>query len=68
MDADEPALLPLPDGGRRPPVTCRLCGRRLYGREARMWGLGPECRAKLAVRVAPLPPEHPVEQETLPGT
>lgn len=48
-------------------VTCRMCGRPLRGREARLWGLGDECRAKLAMRGAPKPPAHDVEQDTLPG-
>ncbi|GAB2874651.1 DUF6011 domain-containing protein [Streptomyces mayteni] len=51
----------------RPRVTCRLCGRPLHDREARLWGLGPDCRAKLALRQAPRPPERPVEQDPLPG-
>ncbi|MEU5609125.1 DUF6011 domain-containing protein [Streptomyces sparsogenes] len=55
---------PLPARRR---VTCRMCGRPLRGREARLWGLGDECRAKLAVRGAPRPPAHDVEQDTLPG-
>lgn len=53
--------------GRRPRVACRLCGRPLVDREARLWGLGEECRAKLGERTAPLPPEVEVEQEALPG-
>ncbi|KAB8160206.1 hypothetical protein FH609_014610 [Streptomyces sp. 3MP-14] len=60
-------MLPDPEERRRPPVHCRLCGRPLRDREARTWGLGPECRAKLALRAAPRPPEHPVEQDPLPG-
>lgn len=31
-----------------------------------MWGLGEDCRAKLAMRTAPKPPTHEVEQDTLP--
>jgi hypothetical protein len=57
-----------PDGDRPRVVVCRLCGRPLRDREARLWGLGPECRAKLALRTAPRPPGHPVEQDPLPGT
>ncbi|WP_062216367.1 DUF6011 domain-containing protein [Streptomyces sp. NBRC 109706] len=64
---DQPALLPDPEERRRPPVHCRLCGRPLRDREARTWGLGPECRAKLALRTAPPPPERPVDQDPLPG-
>ncbi|MEU7240285.1 DUF6011 domain-containing protein [Streptomyces sparsogenes] len=69
MTADDPAPLPgldAPAAGRSR-ITCRMCGRPLRGREARMWGLGEGCRDKLRVRTAPLPPEHQVEQETLPG-
>ncbi|MEU5024701.1 MULTISPECIES: DUF6011 domain-containing protein [Streptomyces] len=70
MTADDPTTLPglveEPSAPRRR-VTCRMCGRPLRGREARLWGLGDECRAKLAVRSAPRPPAHDVEQETLPG-
>ncbi|MDT0321739.1 DUF6011 domain-containing protein [Streptomyces millisiae] len=62
---DEPSAV-AGEGGR-PRVTCRLCGRPLHGREARLWGLGPDCRAKLALRQAPRPPERPVEQDPLPG-
>ncbi|MFI1336000.1 DUF6011 domain-containing protein [Streptomyces sp. NPDC020845] len=70
MTADDPITLPglveEPSAPRRR-VTCRMCGRPLRGREARLWGLGDECRAKLAVRSAPRPPARDVEQEMLPG-
>lgn len=56
----------LPAEARRR-VTCRMCGRPLRDREARMWGLGPECRGKLDPRIAPTPPAHEVEQDPLPG-
>lgn len=62
--------LPLPDDhqptGEQPRVTCRLCGRPLYGRQARLWGLGDDCRAKLAERAAPRPGGFDIEQDTLP--
>ncbi|WP_344322691.1 DUF6011 domain-containing protein [Streptomyces macrosporus] len=66
----EPA--PLPDAPEpppegRPPVLCRMCGRPLRDRQARLWGLGPECREKLAVRSAPRTAGWDVAQETLPG-
>ncbi|GAA1877841.1 DUF6011 domain-containing protein [Streptantibioticus ferralitis] len=54
-----------PEEGRR--VTCRLCGRPLTGREARLWGLGDGCRAKLAERSAPRPARGDVDQDALPG-
>ncbi|MEU1625418.1 DUF6011 domain-containing protein [Streptomyces sp. NPDC020096] len=62
--------LPLDEAGEpeeRRRVTCRLCGRPLTGREARLWGLGDGCRAKLAERGAPTPARGDVEQDTLPG-
>ncbi|WP_344633802.1 DUF6011 domain-containing protein [Streptomyces glaucosporus] len=63
---------PLPDAPEppaqdRPPVLCRMCGRPLRDRQARLWGLGPECRGKLAVRPAPRTTGWDVAQETLPG-
>ncbi|WP_147266718.1 DUF6011 domain-containing protein [Streptomyces diacarni] len=48
-------------------VVCRMCGQPLRDRASRLWGLGPACRHKLAVRTAPVPPAHEVAQETLPG-
>ncbi|WP_326692384.1 MULTISPECIES: DUF6011 domain-containing protein [unclassified Streptomyces] len=51
--------------GRR--VLCRMCGQPLRDRASRIWGLGPDCRHKLAVRTAPAPPAHEVEQDALPG-
>ncbi|MCQ4084514.1 DUF6011 domain-containing protein [Streptomyces sp. RB6PN25] len=70
MTAEPSTPLPLedppePDGRRR--VTCALCGRPLTGREARLWGLGDGCRAKLAERTAPQPGRFDVEQDTIPG-
>ncbi|MGW5018712.1 MULTISPECIES: DUF6011 domain-containing protein [Streptomyces] len=67
-----------PDGVRQPPlpgsepregrrVLCRMCGNPLRDRVSRVWGLGPDCRHKLAVRTAPAPPGRPVDQEPLPG-
>lgn len=68
--ADADPLLPGVDPGasaERSPVHCRLCGRPLRDREARTWGLGPECREKLRLRQAPRPPVREVDQDTLPG-
>jgi hypothetical protein len=60
---------PLPDSrpveGRR--VLCRMCGQPLRDRASRLWGLGPDCRHKLALRTAPRPPLHDVDQDMLPG-
>ncbi|MGY1453865.1 DUF6011 domain-containing protein [Streptomyces sp. SS8] len=56
-----------PGEGGRPRVTCRMCGRPLRDRQARLWGLGVECREKLAVRTAPVPGRWEVAQEALPG-
>ncbi|PWI44549.1 DUF6011 domain-containing protein [Streptomyces sp. ICBB 8177] len=56
---------PRAEGRRR--VTCRVCGRPLHGRQARLWGLGDDCRAKLAQRTAPRPPAHEADQDPLPG-
>ncbi|MFD1828447.1 DUF6011 domain-containing protein [Streptomyces desertarenae] len=69
----EPSPLPLPgspgpsgqEARRR--VLCRMCGRPLRGRRARLWGLGDECREKLAMRSAPVRGGWEVEQEALPG-
>ncbi|MFP8907341.1 DUF6011 domain-containing protein [Streptomyces atacamensis] len=58
---------PEPSGGGRPRVTCRMCGRPLRDRQARLWGLGVECRERLALRAAPAPGRWEVEQEALPG-
>ncbi|NSC20405.1 hypothetical protein FM076_03900 [Streptomyces albus subsp. chlorinus] len=79
-DATEPAgaaVLPgsepeeggedLPGRAARGRVVCRMCGQPLRDRASRLWGLGPDCRHKLAVRTAPVPPAHEVEQDTLPG-
>ncbi|WP_078591991.1 DUF6011 domain-containing protein [Streptomyces megasporus] len=66
----EPSPLPdspEPPARERPPVRCRLCGRPLRDRQARLWGLGPECRGKLAVRSAPRTTGWEVAQEALPG-
>lgn len=66
---ESPEPEPLPDShpveGRR--VLCRMCGQPLRDRASRMWGLGPDCRHKLALRSAPVPPLHEVDQDTLPG-
>lgn len=67
VDLELPGVAEPPSADGRPRVACRLCGRPLHDREARLWGLGPDCRAKLALRTAPRPPEHPVEQDPLPG-
>ncbi|MBO8195966.1 hypothetical protein ITI46_30610 [Streptomyces oryzae] len=48
-------------------VLCRMCGQPLRDRASRLWGLGPDCRHKLAVRTAPTPPQREVDQDTLPG-
>lgn len=52
--------------GRRV-VRCGMCGRPLTGREARLRGLGEDCRHKLGERTAPGPGRFDVEQDTLPG-
>lgn len=71
MPAPDPMPLPLdasaePRGRRR--VRCRMCGRPLYGRQARLWALGDDCRAKLQERTAPRPARSDVAQDALPGT
>ncbi|TVL89791.1 DUF6011 domain-containing protein [Streptomyces sp. SAJ15] len=72
MTAHDPEPLPgfkdppTPAKGRLP-VTCRMCGRPLRDRDARLWGLGPGCRHKLHTRSAPRPPSHEIQQDTLPG-
>ncbi|WP_369203333.1 DUF6011 domain-containing protein [Streptomyces sp. PU-14G] len=48
-------------------VLCRMCGQPLRDRDSRLWGLGPACRHKLAVRTAPVPPAQEVAQDALPG-
>lgn len=63
---------PLPGLDEAPPEGLRvvvrvLCGRPLHDRIARQWRLGPECREKLKLRLAPSPPPHEPAQETLPG-
>ncbi len=64
---DGTLLPPVPQDGQRATVTCRLCGRPLTGRAARLRGVGDGCLAKLRERTAPRLPEHVVEQEPLPG-
>ncbi|UNZ22188.1 hypothetical protein HC362_29410 [Streptomyces sp. 891-h] len=54
-----------PVAGRR--VLCRMCGQPLRDRASRLWGLGPDCRHKLALRTAPTPPPQEVDQDALPG-
>lgn len=54
-----------PVTGRR--VLCRMCGQPLRDRASRIWGLGPDCRGKLALRTAPAPPRDEVPQDPLPG-
>jgi hypothetical protein len=56
-----------PGASERPLVACRLCGRPLRGRKARLRGVGDSCLAKLRERTAPRPPQRPVEQDPLPG-
>jgi hypothetical protein len=51
--------------GRRV-VRCRECHRPLVGREARLRGLGDDCRARLGERTAPGPGRFDVEQDELP--
>ncbi|CAM2964620.1 DUF6011 domain-containing protein [Streptomyces albus] len=66
-DEAESAVLP---GGEATPgrrVLCRMCGQPLRDRASRLWGLGPDCRHKLALRTAPPPPVRDVEQDPLPG-
>ncbi|MBO8188569.1 hypothetical protein JW592_24310 [Streptomyces sp. DW4-2] len=67
QEADEPTVLPgsEPVSGRR--VLCRMCGQPLRDRASRLWGLGPDCRHKLALRTAPAPPSQEVDQDALPG-
>ncbi|MGP3988197.1 DUF6011 domain-containing protein [Streptomyces sp. 3N207] len=67
LEREEAALLPdsEPVPGRR--VLCRMCGQPLRDRASRLWGLGPDCRHKLAVRSAPTPPRREVDQDALPG-
>lgn len=50
------------------PSHCRMCGHPLRDRVSRMWGLGPDCRTKLRLRLAPVPPDVEIDQDTLPGT
>lgn len=66
MDTDN-APLPLPtEPEGRPRIYCRLCGRPLTGRQARLWRLGDDCRTKLAERTAPTPGAFEAEQDILP--
>jgi hypothetical protein len=65
--SDDPLpLADVPAEGRQR-VTCRLCGRPLYGREARLWSLGDDCRAKLGLRTGRRPGGFEVEQDGLFG-
>lgn len=56
---------PPAEGLRR--VLCSVCGAPLTGREARWWGMGRDCRAKLGLRTGPRPPEQDCEQDGLFG-
>jgi len=51
-----------------PAVRCRMCGHLLHDRASRLWGLGPDCRARLRLRTARDPGVFEVEQDTIPGT
>jgi hypothetical protein len=55
----------IPQGLRR--VLCSVCGAPLTGREARWWGMGRDCRAKLGLRTGPRQDGHEVEQDGLFG-
>ncbi|MDJ1135625.1 DUF6011 domain-containing protein [Streptomyces iconiensis] len=70
MEAEEEQGQALPGSepvaGRR--VLCRMCGQPLRDRASRIWGLGPDCRHKLALRTAPARTgQDEVPQDTLPG-
>ena len=52
--------------GRRV-VRCRVCGRPLEGRGARMLGVGGDCAAKFGMRTAPGVGRFEVEQDGLFG-
>ncbi|UNS95709.1 DUF6011 domain-containing protein [Streptomyces tubbatahanensis] len=68
LPGSEPVEEPEGTQGNSPrSVLCRMCGQPLRDRASRLWGLGPACRHKLAVRTAPVPPAHEVAQDTLPG-
>ncbi|MEE1939963.1 DUF6011 domain-containing protein [Streptomyces sp. TRM 70361] len=57
---------PEPSGEEHRRVLCRMCGRPLRGRRARLWGLGDDCREKLALRSAPAPGTWEIAQDELP--
>jgi hypothetical protein len=64
-----PGLFPVastesPAEGRRR-VLCSVCNAPLSGREARLWGMGRDCRAKLGLRTGPRQDGHEVEQDGL---
>jgi Family of unknown function (DUF6011) len=48
-------------------VECEECHRPLTAREARLWGLGRDCRRQRGERTAPGVGRFDVEQEALPG-
>jgi hypothetical protein len=62
-----PGVPPAGEGEPRRRVECAVCGRPLRDATARLWGLGEGCRAKLALRAAPRPPDPGVDQDPLPG-
>ncbi|WP_016908080.1 DUF6011 domain-containing protein [Streptomyces xiaopingdaonensis] len=49
------------------PLRCRMCGHPLRDRVSRRWGLGPECRRRLRMRLAPVPGPFEPAQDPLPG-
>lgn len=69
MTNTDPAPLPgLEPTEGRAVVPCRLCGHPLTAREARLWGLGRDCRRKLGLDTAPGIGRFDVEQDGLFGT
>jgi hypothetical protein len=68
VTAESPAPLPGSEPEEPPAVRCAMCGQPLHDRASRLWGLGPDCRAKLHLRIAPTPHTGEVDQDTLPGT
>lgn len=48
-------------------IRCRHCRRPVHDPLSRMWAMGPECRRRWRVRIAPTPPRSDVQQDALPG-
>ena len=65
---EEQPTLPDSEPVRPGPAHCRVCGHPLRDRVSRIWGLGPDCRDRLRLRLAPRPPDVEIEQDPLPGT